>query len=68
MLHHQTVPITAKHRQATSAVNAMHRQEKFMSFTKRERWIETEVLAFPAGEHDYFDRKSGKMLQDSNFH
>ncbi|OLE55404.1 MAG: hypothetical protein AUG51_02805 [Acidobacteria bacterium 13_1_20CM_3_53_8] len=34
---------------------------------KKERWTEDEVLSLPLGELDYFDRKSGVILQDSNF-
>jgi len=33
---------------------------------KRERWTEADVLALPSGEHDYFDRKSGLLLQKSS--
>jgi len=30
----------------------------------REKWNERDVLALPPGEHDYFDRKSGDLLND----
>jgi hypothetical protein len=30
-----------------------------------EQWNEQEVQALPAGEHDYFDRKSGLLFDDS---
>lgn len=33
----------------------------------KERWTETEVRAFPKGEHDYFDRKSGRLLSGSSY-
>jgi len=33
-------------------------------FVKREQWTEQEVQALPAGEHDYFDRKSGMLFDD----
>lgn len=33
----------------------------------RERWTEEEVLNLPAGEHDYFERKSGRLLDDQDF-
>ena len=33
----------------------------------RTRWSLTDVRALPEGEHDYFDRKSGLLLQDSDF-
>jgi hypothetical protein len=32
---------------------------------KRERWTEDEVSSFP-DEHDFFDRKSGRLLSDKN--
>lgn len=38
-----------------------------MSIAKRIRWIEDDVLSLPSGEHDYFDRKSGALLTDSEF-
>jgi hypothetical protein len=38
-----------------------------MTSPKRETWSEAELLAFPAGEHDYFDRKSGSLLTTSDF-
>jgi hypothetical protein len=33
-----------------------------MSAVKRERWTEADVDALPAGEHDYFERKGGKLF------
>jgi len=38
-----------------------------MSGVKKERWTEAEVLALPAGEHEYFDRKSGALLASADF-
>jgi hypothetical protein len=35
-----------------------------MPFAKRERWTEADIDALPAGEHDYFDRKSGQLADD----
>jgi hypothetical protein len=29
-----------------------------------EQWNEQEVQALPAGEHNYFDRKSGLLFDD----
>src|SRR5437867_388399 len=58
---------TAARLRTTSAVTAMLRQDRFMSGAKKERWTETDVLALPAGEHDYFERKSGAILTDPNF-
>jgi len=50
------------HRQ--SLVNALTRQQKDWGLVKRERWTEADIYALPNGEHDYFDRKSGKLLSD----
>jgi hypothetical protein len=47
-----------------SAANALQRQSFDMSFIKKERWIESEVDALPAGEHNYFERKSGALFAD----
>jgi hypothetical protein len=52
---------------AASPVTAMRLQDRTMSGIKKERWAESEVLALPAGEHDYFDRKSGALLVDKDF-
>jgi len=52
----------ALRRRSQSVVNAFARQEVHMSTAKRERWTESEVDALPAGEHDYFDRKSGQLF------
>jgi hypothetical protein len=38
-----------------------------MNGAKKERWSEEEVLLLPAGELDYFDRKSGAIVNDSDF-
>jgi hypothetical protein len=35
-----------------------------MAILKRESWSEAEVVALPHGEHDYFDRKAGALLDD----
>jgi hypothetical protein len=38
-----------------------------MGFLK-EKWTEAEVMNLPAGEHDFFDRKSARLLNDmTNF-
>ena len=34
---------------------------------KRERWTEADVLALTAGEPDFFDRKSGALLEDREY-
>lgn len=38
-----------------------------MSIVMKERWTEPEITSLPAGEHDYFDRKSGSLLTDPDF-
>ncbi len=38
-----------------------------MSGIKKEQWTESQVVALPAGEHNYFDRKSGDLLTGSDF-
>jgi hypothetical protein len=50
-------------------VNALARQEQSeMTFVKRESWTEDQVSELPTGEHDYFERKSGRLFdsQDRN--
>lgn len=37
-----------------------------MSVMMKERWTEDEVCALPPGEHDYFERKSGAILSNSD--
>jgi len=31
---------------------------------KREKWTESEIAELPAGEQDYFERKSGLLFQN----
>jgi hypothetical protein len=33
--------------------------------SKRERWTEADVRELPAGEHDFFDRKSGRVFDST---
>jgi hypothetical protein len=58
--------VTIRYR-ATSSVITITRQDKTMDFVKKQRWTEAEIAALPDGEHDYFDRKSGRKLSDPNF-
>jgi hypothetical protein len=37
-----------------------------MTFVKRENWTEAQLAELPTGEHDYFDRKSGKLFDVSD--
>jgi hypothetical protein len=32
---------------------------------RRERWTEPDIFALPHGEHDYFDRKSGRLFGEN---
>src|SRR5216684_838309 len=47
-------------------VTAVLRQERTMNAVKRERWTEADVDALPPKEHDYFERKSGKVFADED--
>jgi hypothetical protein len=58
--------VTMRYRAASSVIT-ITRQDKTMDFVKKQRWTEAEIAALPDGEHDYFDRKSGRMLSDPNF-
>jgi hypothetical protein len=59
-----TPPILAR-RRTQSVVAALLRQEATLSVVKRERWTEADIDALPAGEHDYFERKSGRLFTNS---
>lgn len=37
-----------------------------MTFVKRESWTEEQITELPTGEHDYFERKSGKLFDVSD--
>lgn len=47
------------------ATTAIERQSVELNVVKRERWTEADVDALPAGEHDYFERKSGQLFAES---
>lgn len=38
-----------------------------MSVSKKERWTEEDIVELPSGEHEYFDRKSGKLVGEADF-
>jgi hypothetical protein len=38
-----------------------------MAMRKKERWLESEIVALPEGEHDYFERKGGQFLTHSGY-
>lgn len=54
-------PLTA------SQAAVMLRQDRMMGEIKKERWTEAEVVALPAGEHDFFDRKNGALMSTADF-
>jgi hypothetical protein len=54
----------SRQRATAALVTALQRQDTVSMFVKREQWTEHEVQALPAGEHDYFDRKSGLIFDD----
>lgn len=58
--------VTMRYRAASSVIT-ITRQDKTIDFVKKQRWTEADIAALPDGEHDYFDRKSGRMLSDPNF-
>ena len=33
----------------------------------KEKWTESEIKALPKGEHDYFERKSGDLIEQTFF-
>jgi hypothetical protein len=47
-----------------ASLNASQRQENRVSFTKRDQWTELQVKELPSGEHDYFERKSGRLFDN----
>jgi Putative DNA-binding domain len=53
-----------KHLMRVGTLNSLLRQEADLSFVKKEQWTEEEVFSLPAGEHDYFERKSGQLFDD----
>lgn len=38
-----------------------------VSEIRKVRWSEAEILDLPLGEHDYFERKSGALIDNSDF-
>jgi Schlafen, AlbA_2 len=52
---------------SSSPIILFQRQNSAMSIVMKERWTEAEIAALPAGEHDYFDRKSGALLTTPDF-
>ena len=50
-----------------AARTALLLQDEQMSPIKKERWTESAVTGLPAGEHDFFDRKSGALVSSGDF-
>jgi hypothetical protein len=46
-----------------SRIAALHRREVGLSFAKKTNWSEADVAALPSGEHDYFERKAGALIE-----
>jgi hypothetical protein len=44
-------------------IAALHRREVGLSFAKKTNWSEAGVAALPSGEHDYFERKAGALIE-----
>src|SRR5687768_2157129 len=57
----------AQRGRTASQASVIVRQDKTMTSPKRTTWSEADVLSLPAGEHDYFDRKSGRLLASPDF-
>lgn len=47
-----------------SACTALERQSSNLNMLKREKWTEADIEALPDGEHDYFERKSGRLFSN----
>jgi hypothetical protein len=51
-----------RRRSLVSVATALQRQEMDLTFVKRPEWTEDQIASLPAGEHDYFERKSGALF------
>jgi hypothetical protein len=60
-----TRPMRGRFR-SQSTVTALIRQDINMNAMKRDRWSESDLDALPAGEHDYFERKSGRLFDEED--
>lgn len=58
------LPTLTARRRATSSVIALLRQDIAMSI-KRDKWTEDDLNILPQGEHDFFERKSGLLFNDT---
>jgi hypothetical protein len=58
-------PTLIRQRLTAAVIVALARQDDDEMSPMRQRWTEAEVRALPAGEHDYFDRKSGAIFGDT---
>jgi hypothetical protein len=57
-----SVPAATRRRSHVSVATALQRQEMDLTFVKRSEWTEDQISSLPAGEHDYFERKSGSLF------
>jgi len=60
--HRKLLPNISKLRMQ-SVYSALSRLNSTM--TKRQNWTENEVKELPSGEHDYFERKSGRLFEQN---
>src|SRR4051812_47745973 len=58
-------PTVLRRRLMASTVNALAHQDAGEASAMREGWTESDVKSLPTGEHDYFDRKSGEVFNDT---
>lgn len=59
----RSVPLPLQRLWGTAALAvALVRQEAALSFVKQDQWTEEQIASLPAGEHDYFERKSGQLF------
>jgi len=66
-LNKRTSLRVAQHRRTLlSITSALQRQEVNLAFVKREERTEDQLNNLPAGEHDFFDRKSGALFNASD--
>src|SRR5579863_5130650 len=63
----ETPVATMKRFSAASPMALIHWQDPAMAIVMKQRWTEADAAALPGGEHDFFERKSGAMMDDSDF-
>lgn len=58
--------LTLQNRSTRSVEIALTRQRADLSMAKREQWSEADIDALAAEEPDFFERKSGRILEDQS--